>query len=93
MRHQHPPGEKAFVDWAGQTVPLHEADGRMSEASVFIAVLGASNKTFASVSAVKWLVSAPSSSAGKALSISDSGFNPNVTAIAIGSTRYSVCPS
>lgn len=47
MRHHHPPGEKMFVDWAGQTVPLHEAGGAVSQASVFIAVLGASNKTFA----------------------------------------------
>jgi transposase len=47
MRHHHPPGEKMFVDWAGQTVPIHEADGLLSEASLFIAVLGASNKTFA----------------------------------------------
>ena len=28
MRHVHPPGEKMFVDWAGQTVPIHEPDGR-----------------------------------------------------------------
>lgn len=47
MRHHHPPGEKMFVDWAGQTVPLAGADGTLSQASVFIAVLGASNKTFA----------------------------------------------
>jgi transposase len=47
MRHPHRPGEKMFVDWAGQTVPIREADGSVSEASVFIAVLGASNKTFA----------------------------------------------
>ena len=33
MRHHHPPGEKMFVDWAGQTVPLHEAGGARSEAS------------------------------------------------------------
>ena len=47
MRHHHPPGEKLFVDWAGQTVPVHETDGSVSEAFLFIAVLGASNKTFA----------------------------------------------
>lgn len=47
MRHHHPPGEKMFVDWAGQTVPIQEADGVVSQASVFVAVLGASNKTFA----------------------------------------------
>jgi len=42
---------------------------------------------------VKCLDSARSSSAGKAFSISASGFSPNSTASAIGSTRYSVCPS
>ncbi len=40
------PGEKMFVDWAGQTVPIHHSsDGTTSAASVFVAVLGASNKT------------------------------------------------
>ena len=47
MRHHHPPGEKMFVDWAGQTVPLQGPEGVVCPASVFIAVLGASNKTFA----------------------------------------------
>lgn len=47
MRHHHPPGEKMFVDWAGQTVPMTGTDGVVVQASVFIAVLGASNKTFA----------------------------------------------
>jgi transposase len=37
-----------FVDWAGQTVPIHNGqDGNISEAHLFVAVLGASNKTFA----------------------------------------------
>ena len=41
-------GEKMFVDWAGQKVPAHNShDGCIEEASVFIAVLGASNKTYA----------------------------------------------
>jgi transposase len=47
MRHHHVPGEKMFVDWAGQTIPLQQADGVVGQASLFIAVLGASNKTFA----------------------------------------------
>jgi transposase len=47
MRHHHPPGEKMFVDWAGQTVPIQDPEGLISEASIFIAVLGASDKTFA----------------------------------------------
>jgi transposase len=41
------PGEKLFVDWAGQTVPIHDpTSGAVTEAHVFVAVLGASNKTF-----------------------------------------------
>ena len=47
LRQVHLPGEKMFVDWAGQTVPLYQADGTVSQAQVFVAVLGASNKTFA----------------------------------------------
>ena len=47
MRHVHVPGEKMFVDWAGQTVPIQNPGGEVSTASLFVAVLGASNKIFA----------------------------------------------
>ena len=48
LRQVHVPGEKLFVDWAGQTVPIHDAqDGSVSAGHLFVAVLGASNKTFA----------------------------------------------
>jgi transposase len=48
LRQVHVPGEKLFVDWAGQTVPLHDpTTGAVTQAHVFVAVLGASNKTFA----------------------------------------------
>jgi len=48
LRQVHLPGEKAFVDWAGQTVPIcNSADGTVAPAFIFVAVLGASNKTFA----------------------------------------------
>ncbi len=47
LRQVHGPGEKLFVDWAGQTVPIHDpTTGTVTEAHVFVAVLGASNKTF-----------------------------------------------
>jgi len=46
MRHFHAPGEKMFVDWAGPTIPIHLADGTLGEAYLFVAVLGASNKTY-----------------------------------------------
>jgi transposase len=48
LRQTHRPGEKMFVDWAGQTVPIYNsADGTVAPAFLFVAVLGASNKTYA----------------------------------------------
>lgn len=58
LRQVHLPGEKMFVDWAGQTVPIHNGhDGTVSEAHLFVAVLGASNKTFAQAFADEKLAS------------------------------------
>ena len=48
MRQSHKAGEKCFVDYCGQTVPIINADtGEIREAEIFVAVLGASNKTYA----------------------------------------------
>jgi transposase len=48
MRQSHRAGETLFVDYAGQKVPVVEPrSGEVHEASIFIAVLGASNYTFA----------------------------------------------
>ena len=48
MRQVHRAGEKLFVDDAGQTVGVIErATGKVREAQVFVAVLGASNYTWA----------------------------------------------
>lgn len=48
MRQIHKAGEKCFVDYCGQTVPVVCADtGEIRPAQVFVAVLGASNYTFA----------------------------------------------
>ncbi len=48
MRQQHKAGEKVFVDYCGQTVPINDpATGESFEAQVFVAVLGASNYTYA----------------------------------------------
>jgi len=46
LRHVHEPGQKLFVDWAGLKVPIHHADGSTSQASLFVAVMGYSNKTY-----------------------------------------------
>jgi transposase len=48
MRQDHRAGEKMFVDYAGQTVPIIDpATGEIHQAQIFVAVLGASNYTFA----------------------------------------------
>jgi len=48
MRQLHKAGEKLFVDYAGQTVPIVDPDtGETHKAQIFVAVMGASNYTFA----------------------------------------------
>jgi transposase len=48
LRHDHRPGEKTFVDWAGDTVSIYDREGGdATSASIFVAVLGASTYTFA----------------------------------------------
>jgi transposase len=48
MRLTHKAGEKVFVDYAGQTVPIVDpGTGEVGEAQIFIGVLGASNYTYA----------------------------------------------
>lgn len=48
MRQTHRAGEKLFVDYAGLTVPVINAvTGEIKEAQIFVAVLGASNYTYA----------------------------------------------
>ena len=52
MRQTHTGGDKLFVDYAGQTVPVVDADtGEIRQAQVFVAVLGASNYTYACATA------------------------------------------
>ena len=48
FRHHHRAGEKMFVDYAGQTVDIIDKEtGEVSKAHLFVAVLGASNYTYA----------------------------------------------
>ena len=48
MRQIHPGGERLFVDYAGQTIPVVNAvTGEIRRAQIFVAVLGASNYTYA----------------------------------------------
>ena len=47
MRQTHTPGERLFIDYAGQTVGLTDGStGEIRTAQVFVAVLGASNYTY-----------------------------------------------
>jgi transposase len=48
LRQEHRAGEKLFIDYAGQTVPIVDRKtGEITEAQIFVAALGASNYTFA----------------------------------------------
>jgi transposase len=48
MRQTHAPGDKLFVDYCGPTVPVVDAlTGEIRQAQIFVAVLGASNYTYA----------------------------------------------
>lgn len=52
MRQVHRAGEKLFIDYAGPTVPLiDQTTGEISQAHIFVAVLGASNYTYACATA------------------------------------------
>ena len=57
MRQHHVAGERMFVDYAGATLPVVDAaTGTVREAQLFVAVLGASNYTFAEAT---WTQSLP----------------------------------
>jgi transposase len=48
MRFDHTPGEKMFVDYAGATIAIHNAQtGEIRQAAIFVAVLGYSSYTYA----------------------------------------------
>ena len=54
MRQTHIAGERLFVDYAGQTIAIIDAaSGEVRRAQIFVAVLGASNYTFACATATQ----------------------------------------
>ena len=60
LRQEHRAGEKLFLDFAGQTIPITDPlTGEITGAQLFVAVLGASNYTYAealpSQAEVHWL--------------------------------------
>jgi len=57
MRQTHIAGDKLFVDYAGHTMPvIDRATGEVRQAQIFVAVLGASNYTYAEAT---WTQSLP----------------------------------
>jgi transposase len=51
LRQNHKAGEKLFIDYAGQTVPVQDPEtGETRNAQIFLATFGASNYTFAEAS-------------------------------------------
>jgi transposase len=58
LRHEHRAGEKMFVDYAGDKIPIYERrNGTVDfEAALFVAVLGASSYTFAEATRSQELV-------------------------------------
>jgi len=51
LRQEHRAGEKLFIDYCGQTVPIIDpVTGEITQAEIFIAALGASSYTFAEAS-------------------------------------------
>lgn len=48
LRQEHRAGEKMFIDFAGKGIPITDpSTGEITEAEIFVAVLGASNYTYA----------------------------------------------
>ena len=57
MRQEHRAGQKFFVDYSGQTVPIVDArTGEIRQAQMFVGVMGASNQTYAEAT---WTQSLP----------------------------------
>ncbi len=56
LRHEHRAGEKLFVDFAGDTIPVHNATtGEVTPAEIFVAVLGASSYTYSEATGTQGL--------------------------------------
>ncbi len=47
MRQEHRAGEKLFVDYSGKRLPVDRKTGEVIEVEIFVAVLGATNYTYA----------------------------------------------
>jgi transposase len=47
MHQEHRAGERMYLDWAGATISIHQPDGTVREAALFVSALGVSSYTFA----------------------------------------------
>ncbi|HCC53520.1 MAG TPA: IS21 family transposase [Desulfobulbaceae bacterium] len=57
MRQEHRAGEKFFVDYSGQTLPIVNAStGEIRDAQMFVGVMGCSNQTYAEATWTQSLV-------------------------------------
>lgn len=76
MRQTHRAGEKLFIDYAGQTVPVvNRYTGEVRQAEVFVAVLGASSYTY---SEATWTQGLPDWIASHVRALDDLGGVPEV---------------
>jgi transposase len=56
LRQEHRAGEKLFVDYAGDTIPIHDPNsGAVRPGHMFVAVLGCSNYTYSEVTPTEQL--------------------------------------
>ncbi|MEI6516503.1 MAG: IS21 family transposase [bacterium] len=56
LRQEHRAGEKLFVDFAGQTIPITDpVTGEVTQGHLFVAVLGCSNYTYSEVTVAEKL--------------------------------------
>jgi len=76
MRQSHKAGDKMFVDYCGQTMPVIDREtGELREAQIFVAVLGASNYTYAEAT---WTQSLPDWIGSHVRAFSYCGGVPNI---------------
>ena len=79
MRQTHVGGDKLFVDWAGDTVPVIDpTTGEIRDAHLFVAALGASSFTYAEA---RWTETLPDWLAAHVNALREIGGVPKVSRI------------
>ena len=76
MRQEHRAGEKCFVDYAGQTMPVTDRyTGEILQAQIFVGVMGASNYTYCDAT---WSQSLPDWIGSHVRMLNDFGAAPEI---------------